>query len=945
MKFSLIHRIALIGLCQLTFGQNKMEVRATFDTDKSQAKILQYIEYKNTSNTALDTVYFNDWSNSFSTKKTPLALRFAEEYDTGFFFAKNEERGFTTVFTVTDHQNKSLNFEHLKAHPDVLEVALDQPLLPGESYKVTLSYLVQFPDDKFTRYGVNAAKEFKLKYWYITPSVYDGKWHYYSNYNLDDIFIPATDLTMQIEYPKNYVLTSELDLVNTVQNSNSQSSILTGKSRVDSKLFLSRFPRFKTVQTDNFSIVSNIPEKNIGGTGSAIVTDRITQFITKHLGQYPHNKLLVTDIDVAKDPIYGLNQLPKFIRPFPDHFQYELNLLKSTLSNYLDNILLINPRTEYWLKDGVQIYFLMKYIDEFYPDMKLLGSLADVWGFRAFHAADLSFNDQYGLIYMHMARTNRDQRLTMPKDSLLKFNKNLAGKYKAGVGLKYLDDFINSNVLETTLKEYLVDTQLKKTSPKSFETAIRSNTSKNLDWFFEEYLNTRNKIDYRIKDLSKTEDSITFTVQNKRKSTMPVSLFTLKDDSIISKTWLTGIKSKITFTIPRDSANKLVLNYDNRVPEYNLRDNWKSLKGFFFNNRPLQFRVFKDVEDPYYNQVFLMPIIEYRNIYDGLTLGLKFYNKTLLRKGFNYKISPKYSFASKTLTGGASVSNIHNIDGSNNLYSIAYGVSGSYSSYAPDLFIRKLTPFLSFNFRDNSNFRSNKFQSLNIRYIDISKDPDLLNISNNSDPDYKVFNMRYVNTNPGLIKYDKWFTDFQLSESFGKIAFNYEYRKLFDNNHHLGFRFYAGTFLYNKTNEDSDYFSFALDRPTDYLFDYNYLGRSENSGIFSQQLIIAEGGFKSKLEPAFANQWMTTMNFTSSIWRYIQTYGDIGLVQNKNTQVKFVYDAGIRLSLVADYFEIYFPVYSNLGWEIGQPQYDQKIRFIFTMDPQSLLGLFRRKWY
>ncbi|MCO4820922.1 MAG: metalloprotease, partial [Flavobacteriaceae bacterium] len=129
MKFSLIHLIALIGLCQLTFGQNKMEVRATFDTDKSQAKILQYIEYKNTSNTTLDTIYFNDWSNSFSTKKTPLAMRFAEEYDTGFFFAKNEERGFTTVFTVTDHQNKSLNFEHLKAHPDVLEVVLDQPLL------------------------------------------------------------------------------------------------------------------------------------------------------------------------------------------------------------------------------------------------------------------------------------------------------------------------------------------------------------------------------------------------------------------------------------------------------------------------------------------------------------------------------------------------------------------------------------------------------------------------------------------------------------------------------------------------------------------------------------------------------------------------------------------------------------------------------------------------
>jgi hypothetical protein len=55
-----------------------------------------------------------------------------------------------------------------------------------------------------------------------------------------------------------------------------------------------------------------------------------------------------------------------------------------------------------------------------------------------------------------------------------------------------------------------------------------------------------------------------------------------------------------------------------------------------------------------------------------------------------------------------------------------------------------------------------------------------------------------------------------------------------------------------------NYYSFALDRPTDYLFDYNYYGRSENTGFFcQQQLIIAEGGFKSKQIP-FANQWMTT---------------------------------------------------------------------------------------
>ena len=184
-----------------------------------------------------------------------------------------------------------------------------------------------------------------------------------------------------------------------------------------------------------------------------------------------------------------------------------------------------------------------------------------------------------------------------------------------------------------------------------------------------------------------------------------------------------------------------------------------------------------------------------------------------------------------------------------------------------------------------------------------------------------------------------------MSKKFGKIALNYEYRKLYESNRQINLRFYFGSFIYNNNDPTSDYFSFALDRPTDYLFDYNYLGRSEASGIYSQQLIIAEGGFKSKLETPFANQWMTTMNFSTTIWRYIQGYTDFGIVKNKFSNMKFVYDSGIRLNLVTDYFEVYFPIYSNLGWEIGNPGYDERIRFLFTVDPKSLLGLFRRKWY
>ena len=90
---------------------------------------------------------------------------------------------------------------------------------------------------------------------------------------------------------------------------------------------------------------------------------------------------------------------------------------------------------------------------------------------------------------------------------------------------------------------------------------------------------------------------------------------------------------------------------------------------------------------------------------------------------------------------------------------------------------------------------------------------------------------------------------------------------------------------------------------------------------------------------------MTTMNGSYNIWNWLEVYGDAGFLKSKNSKERFVYDSGIRLNLVADYFELYLPVYSTLGWEVGQPRYSEKIRFVVTLSPKILFNLFNRKWF
>ncbi|MDQ5928861.1 MAG: hypothetical protein QG594_639, partial [Bacteroidota bacterium] len=386
--------------------------------------------------------------------------------------------------------------------------------------------------------------------------------------------------------------------------------------------------------------------------------------------------------------------------------------------------------------------------------------------------------------------------------------------------------------------------------------------------------------------------------------------------------------------------DKIVLNYKNEVPEFNLRNNWKSLKGFFPNNRPLKFTLIKDLEDPYYNQVLYEPNVEY-NIYDGFIAGLRLHSRTFLDKPFVFDVTPAYSMKTQTLSGYWSFAVNQNFrEGA--FFNARYSLTGSYYHYAPDAFYTKINPTVVFRFR-NDDLRDNKRQIILARQVIVNKEQSAFVPKNSTNQNYSVFNLKYFNSKTEVTNHFSFLSEVQVANNFSKGIVEIGYRQLFENNHAINLRLYAGTFLTNQTN--SDFFSFSINRPTDYMFDYSYYGRSEDSGLFSQQYIIAEGGFKSKFPTSFANQWMTTLNGGYNIWNWVEVYGDVGLYKNSNQRPQFLYDSGIRLNLVTDYFEVYFPIYSSNGLEVGQPKYNEKIRFMFSFSTQVIINLFSRKWF
>ena len=942
-------------------AQHFIDLQAELLPAEQKIIMVQKVQYVNDSPDTLKELYFLDWQNSFSTKETPLGARFAEEYSRRFQFAKDEERGSTKISKILHTGIQELQWNRLTDQIDVVAVKLPKDLLPGETFELTIHYTTKIQDNKFTRYGYDKKDAtFALRYWYLTPALYTKEWKLYSNKNLDDHTVALANYNITFTVPENYYVQIPLDKKNSTKTSYQRTTTFNGNNRLSIPVYFYKdLAKFNCFKTDQVEYVTSLDDPSLNIAIKTPIIKRIFEFTESELGKYPFKKIMVSDQDAQIDPVYGINQLPDILRPFPDGFQYEIEQLKAILNEYLRTTLALDYRTDVWLKDAIHIYLMQRYIDVFYPDIKMIGKLSSIIGLRWFHAADLEFNDQYYLLHKNTLRRNLHQSLATPQDSLVKFNKNIANPYKASIGFKYLDDYLKEGAVDSAIKKFYTNNSLQFTNTTAFRDALNKETIKSTDWFFDKFVQNNIAPDFRFKKVKRKGDSLTVTIIDTEKSAIPVPLSIIKNKKEVSEQWLPMNGGSSSVTLAKADVDKLVLDQNQLIPEVSKRNNFRNFKGIF--NRPIQLRLLQDIEDPAYSQLFILPEFEFNNVYDGFTIGATVLNSTLIPRNFTYQIAPQYGFGSQKILGSASILKTNFIN--QRVYqSITYGLSFSTSSYAPDLLFRSYTPFVRFNFR-SSDLRDNKRQSLLFRSINIDRDPDLENPV--TSPDYSIFNARYTYRNPNLINVFSTTADYQLSRDFSKVSTTFTYRKLFLNNRELRIRFFAGAFIFNNTKRTSilrkiegneslsasekerqrNFFSFALDRPSDYLFDYKYLGRSEESGLISQQIIIAEGGFKSRLETPYADQWLTTLNTGYSIWNWIHAYGDIGLVKSRNVPTNFVYDSGIRLSLVNDYFELFFPVYSNKGWEMGQPDYSQNIRFLITISPSTLIGLFNRRWY
>ena len=929
----------LLFASEFVWSQTNYSLDVSLKVAEETLQVSQTIEYVNAENKALNTLYLYDWANSYKGAPAPLANHLANEFNRSFYISSNSKLGYSQM-EILGASNIS-SWSRLADQLDIIKINLDKELEPGDTLKIDLKYLVKIPDDKFTGVGINSSKGILLRDLFISVAPrYDGEWLLNSNLGFRDYSGTPSNYEFNWEYPATYTLLSNLS----EKSSQSKSSTNTKTSRfIDKNISSPEFvfdlkDSFKTIKiSENFSIVTDIlPNKNADVDFEASL-QRIDAFTKKILKPLPNKKLLVLKKDYARNPLVGISQALAFLNPFPDDFIYETRFIKAYLASYLNELFTINKRKDHWITGGIQTYVMIKYVDAFYPDSKFLGDLykfkiVGVRPFNSYSAAKIGFNESYSFIAEFGEHANRQQQDTLGKERLTKSNELYTIPYHVGSGLIYLDSYLGDDVLVKAIKTFS-ETR----GTVSLNQVLKEKTNKNVQWFFDTYLTDREAYDLSIKNVIKGKNEIRLTVSEENSKPVPFKLDLIQDDKIISEQWIHHSGKDTILQLKSLDADFVAINSNRFLPEKNRPNNWKYLKsssGF----KPLQLTFYGDSENLKRNQLFYHPISDF-NAYDGFTGGMRIYNTRVKNQPFEIDLHPQYSFKEQSFVGFFRT-RYRFINHKSKNYLNQVFLTGKSYHYNTNLRYTSLQPSFSMYFRP-FDLRSNKRQLFNISWYNVFRDRDP-NIQ--TAPDYSVLSLLHRYNNSDAVNVFSTNSNFEASNKFGKIYFSSNYRKLFPSGRQFAIRFFAGKFLWHNTKE-TQYFDFNLNRSPDYLFRYDYLGRSEDSGIYSQQFVPAEGGFKAFFDQSSANDYMASINASIGLWKWIEFYGDVGILRNKSLSAVTYFDSGFKFSLVPDYFEIFFPLYSSNGFEPTQSRYATKIRFIFTPRLSTLSSLFTRKWF
>ena len=626
------------------------------------------LTYYNNSPDELPFVFFHLYSNA-QTKGSYLADLYKNN-DVNLRFGKYRSAGLGThVETIT------VDGQSLKTETDfsVMKVWLKTPLKSGESIIFHIKFKTYFDYEairnRMKLYGSFGYKHFNLAHWYPRISVYDKKQGWDTDQHMDHEFYgDFGSYHIELSLPNQYIcdgtgvlqnekemlpadLRQKLDISNFAKKpfNSAPSEIIKPDGTFKTWIFSSinthdvayTFDptyRISEVLYNNIRCIALAQEQHAGAwQNAASYVAKIIENNSKNIGEYAYPKMIAADADDGMEyPMITLNggsdpgYRGLFIHEISHNWFFGMVGSNETYRAFLDE-----GFTQFYTCDGWE-NLQGKY--NLYPKIKS--------AYVRNHTDSVPYKETSAyLSYFSEALRGSETTINTHSDY---FNGALAhgGGYgqvytKTTVMLYNLRYVLGDDLFKTAMQNYFNQWKFAHPYPEDFRTSIIQFTHNDLNWFFDEWLETSKTIDYAVKSVKKIKgvnNQYAITFKRKGRMQMPIDFsvettanerlnfyipntwYEKKTSATILPHWIGWDKVKPTYTatvtIPNGRIKNVFIDTAHIMPDLNPLNNSAHYKiALMFDS--------KIANPPNRNryQAYLRPALWW-NGYDGVKIGI-----------------------------------------------------------------------------------------------------------------------------------------------------------------------------------------------------------------------------------------------------------------------------------------------------------------------------------
>lgn len=545
---------------QKTYWQQQIsyDIDVDFNHQNHQFNLTEKITYYNNSPDNLNKVFFHLYYNAFQPgSMMDVRSRTIADPDSRVLdriqSLNKDEIGFQKINSVVDGNNKNLIFNE---QGTILEVILDQPLRPGKKLKLTLSSKSQIPLQirRTGRYNKENVA-YSMTQWYPKMCEYDHEgWH--SNPYIGREFHGVWgDFDVTINIDSSFILGG----TGIIQNPNEIGYGYENEKFKTKKYYGNKLKwHFKAENVHDFAWAGDpffIHEKTNLDNGTILhflhkddslnnnwkllqpYAKKCFEYMNENYGEYPYKQYsIIQGGDGGMEyPMCTLITAEGSLKGLISVTVHE------SIHSWFQGILGTNESKYEWMDEGFCSYAQYEVLNYLY-DKNVLNPLL-----RQYKS------------YYRLANSEFQEPLSTHSDFYnLNYVYGVNAYSKGSVFLNQLGYIIGSEKLKSGMKKYFDQWKFKHPTPTDFKKVMEYESNLELDWYFEQFIETVNTVDYSIFSVTEIGNKTKILIQRIGRVPMPLDIS------------VTSSKSKITWyyiplRIMRGSKEKDIIGEDFKV--------------------------------------------------------------------------------------------------------------------------------------------------------------------------------------------------------------------------------------------------------------------------------------------------------------------------------------------------------------------------------------------